>query len=44
MTFLEEAACIIFLAFGVPNGVFTIPIVTFLIGKFILGSASLGPL
>jgi hypothetical protein len=38
MTFLEEAACIIFLSFGVPNGVFTIPLVTFLIGKFILGS------
>jgi hypothetical protein len=40
MTFLEEAACIVFLAFGVPNGVFTIPLVTFLIGKFILGSVS----
>jgi hypothetical protein len=40
MTFLEEAACIIFLSFGVPNGVFTIPLVTFLIGKFILGSVS----
>jgi hypothetical protein len=40
MTFLEEAACIVFLAFGVPNGVFTIPLVTFLIGKFILGSVT----
>jgi hypothetical protein len=40
MSFLEEAACVIFLACGVPNGAFTVPLVTFLTGKFILGSVS----
>lgn len=38
MTLWEEVVTMIFLAFGVPNGVFTVPIVTFLIGKFVLGS------
>mmetsp|Transcript_29613 Transcript_29613/g.71598 ORF Transcript_29613/g.71598 Transcript_29613/m.71598 type:complete len:390 (-) Transcript_29613:1566-2735(-) len=41
MTFWEEAACVLFLAFVVPNGVFTIPPVLFLIGKFIVGDVQL---
>jgi 1-acyl-sn-glycerol-3-phosphate acyltransferase len=41
MGILEEVATMIFLAFGVPNGVFTIPIVTFLIGKFLIGNVSM---
>jgi hypothetical protein len=40
MTLLDELACILFLGFGVPNGAFTIPLLTFLTGKFILGSVS----
>lgn len=38
MALWEEIVTMIFLAFGVPNGVFTIPIVTALIGKFLIGS------
>ena len=41
MTFWEEAACVLFLAFVVPNGVFTIPPVLFLIGKFVVGDVQL---
>jgi 1-acyl-sn-glycerol-3-phosphate acyltransferase len=37
MSFLEEAACVIFMAFGVPNGIFTFPVMVYLIGKFIVG-------
>jgi 1-acyl-sn-glycerol-3-phosphate acyltransferase len=33
----EEVACAMFLAVGIPMGVFTIPICTFLLGKFVLG-------
>lgn len=32
LTFVEHVACVIFLSFGVPNGVFTVPCVTYLIG------------
>ena len=41
MSFLEELVCILFLGFGVPNGVFTIPLATFLIGRFLLGNVKL---
>lgn len=41
MTFLEEFACILLLAFGVPNGIFTIPTVLFLVGKFVVGNIQL---
>jgi 1-acyl-sn-glycerol-3-phosphate acyltransferase len=37
MSFLEEASCVLFMAFGVPNGIFTFPAVVYLIGKFIVG-------
>lgn len=37
----EEVACALFLAVGIPMGVFTIPIATFLIGKFVLGNISM---
>lgn len=36
MSFVEHTACCLFLAFGVPNGALTIPIATWLIGKFVL--------
>ena len=41
MSFIEELACVLFLAFGVPNGVFTIPPVLYLIGRFIVGNVQL---
>jgi hypothetical protein len=41
MGFFEELACVLFLSFGVPNGVFTIPTVVFLIGKFVAGDVKL---
>jgi 1-acyl-sn-glycerol-3-phosphate acyltransferase len=41
MTFWEEAACVCFLAFVVPNGVFTIPPILFLVGKFVVGDVRL---
>lgn len=37
MTFGEHLATILFLMLGVPNGVFTIPLATFLIGRFVVG-------
>ncbi|KAG7365173.1 diacylglycerol acyltransferase [Nitzschia inconspicua] len=40
MTFWEELLTVMFLAFVVPNGVFTIPPLVFLIGKFVVGSVS----
>ena len=40
MTWWEETITLAFLAFGVPNGVFTLPAITFLIGYFCLGSVS----
>jgi hypothetical protein len=39
--FFEELACVLFLSFGVPNGIFTIPTVVFLIGKFVVGDLKL---
>lgn len=41
MTLWEETACVLFLAFVVPNGVFTIPPLLFLIGKFVVGNVQL---
>ncbi|KAL3934495.1 MAG: hypothetical protein SGARI_003358, partial [Bacillariaceae sp.] len=38
MSFVEEALCVLFLAFVVPNGVFTVPPIVFLIGKFVVGN------
>jgi 1-acyl-sn-glycerol-3-phosphate acyltransferase len=38
MTFLEELSCVLFMALGVPNGIFTFPVLVFLIGKFIVGN------
>jgi hypothetical protein len=38
MTLFEQIVCIIFLGLGVPNGVLTIPLVTTLIGYFVLGN------
>lgn len=41
MTFLEQTACVLFLAVGVPNGIFTVPAITYLIGYFILNNVGL---
>ena len=41
MSLWEELITMIFLAFGVPNGVFTIPAVSFLVGKFLVGNVTL---
>lgn len=41
MTFWEETMCVLFLAFVVPNGIFTIPPTLFLIGKYVLGDVKL---
>ncbi|GAX12518.1 hypothetical protein FisN_24Hh094 [Fistulifera solaris] len=38
MKWWEEVICVLFLAFGVPNGAITIPIVTTLLGYFVVGS------
>ena len=40
MPFWEECVVALFLAYGVPNGVFTIPFTTFLIGKFAIGNVA----
>ena len=40
MTLVEEIATMLFLMIGVPNGVFSIPVITFLIGRYIVGSVS----
>ena len=40
MSFWEEALCVLFLAFVVPNGVFTVPPLVFLIGKFVVGNVA----
>lgn len=37
MTFVEHLATVLFLMLGVPNGVFSIPLLTFLVGKFVVG-------
>jgi 1-acyl-sn-glycerol-3-phosphate acyltransferase len=41
MNFWEETLCVLFLAFVVPNGIFTIPPTLFLIGKFLVGDIKL---
>jgi 1-acyl-sn-glycerol-3-phosphate acyltransferase len=40
LSWWEEVVTMAFLGFGVPNGVFTIPVVTFLVGRFLLGSVA----
>jgi 1-acyl-sn-glycerol-3-phosphate acyltransferase len=37
MSFVEHLVTVLFLTIGVPNGVFTVPLITFLIGKFVVG-------
>ena len=34
----SQAVCMLFLAFGVPNGIFTIPPLVYLIGRFVVGN------
>ncbi|VEU44708.1 unnamed protein product [Pseudo-nitzschia multistriata] len=41
MTFFAEALCVLFLAFVVPNGVFTLPPAIALIGKLVLGDVKM---
>lgn len=41
MSFWAETMCVLFLAFVVPNGVFTLPPTIALIGKFLLGNIKL---
>jgi 1-acyl-sn-glycerol-3-phosphate acyltransferase len=41
MGLFEELVCILFLAFGIPNGAFTIPPVIYLIGRFVVGNVPL---
>jgi 1-acyl-sn-glycerol-3-phosphate acyltransferase len=40
MSFFGQAACILFLAFGVPNGAITIPLCTYLVGRFLVGNVA----
>lgn len=40
LTLWEHASVVAFLAVGVPNGVFTIPAITYLVGRFAIGSVS----
>ena len=41
MSFLEEASCVLLMAFGVPNGVFTFPPLVYLVGRFLVGNVKL---
>ncbi len=41
MSIWEELITVLFLACGVPNGVFVIPTLTFLVGKFVIGRVSM---
>ncbi|CAJ1938036.1 unnamed protein product [Cylindrotheca closterium] len=41
MSFLEEAACVFLMAFGVPNGVFTFPPIVYIVGRFVVGDVKL---
>lgn len=41
MSLVEEMACILLLAFGVPNGIFTWPPFIYLIGTFVVGNLKL---
>jgi len=38
MTLFQEASTVLFLAMGPPNGVVTLPLVTYLVGRFLLGN------
>lgn len=38
LSWWEEIACSLFLAVGIPMGIFTVPIATVLVGKFLVGS------
>jgi hypothetical protein len=40
MKFYEQAACVLFLLLAVPNGIISIPLLTFLIGRFIMGNVT----
>lgn len=40
MEWYEQLACVVFLAVGVPNGVIVVPVATFLIGRFVMGNAT----
>jgi len=40
ISFWNQLSCILFLGVGVPNGVMTIPLSTFLIGKFVVGDVA----
>jgi 1-acyl-sn-glycerol-3-phosphate acyltransferase len=39
--FWEHLACVLFLLIGVPNGVFSVPVITFLVGKFVVRDVAL---
>lgn len=41
MVFFEEVLMVLFLACGVPTGVFVIPGITFLVGRFVLNDVAL---
>jgi 2-acylglycerol O-acyltransferase 2 len=41
MSFWEETVCVLFLAFVVPNGVFTLPPLVYCVGRFLVGNVSL---
>jgi 1-acyl-sn-glycerol-3-phosphate acyltransferase len=41
MSLWEEMVTVLFLAFVVPNGVFTVPPIVFLIGKFVVGNVTM---
>lgn len=40
LTLLEHISCILFLAFGPPNGVFSFPLLLFFVGYFIVGNVA----
>lgn len=40
LTWLQHLACVLFLTFGVPTGVFTIPVLLYVIGKLIVGNVT----
>lgn len=41
MSFWEEMSCVLLMAFGVPNGVFTFPPLIYSVGRFIVGDVKL---
>jgi hypothetical protein len=40
MSLWQEACCMLLLGFGVPNGVFSIPMATFAVGYFVIGNVA----